>query len=235
MNKERIYIQTELEYEKDIDEALSKSNVKNKEEVNSNEVNEFLKHFGIGSMNKEDGRILIVGLGNPEYDRQANRHNIGYITLSKLAFECDLFDEKYPEYKSRLAFGENMIMCKPICGMNESGEAVKLVMDKFDISDVIVIHDEMEIPFNHLRIKRGGKPGGHNGLKSIDKFIGDDYIRFRIGIGRPTDGTPILDYVLGDFQEYPINAMNKTIEGIRMLVNGEPLDKVQNKCVINKD
>lgn len=180
------------------------------------------------------GRLLIVGLGNPEYNRQANRHNIGYVTLSKFAFENDEFDELFPEYKSRLLLSEKYILCKPVTGMNSSGEAVKLVKDKFDVSDVVVVHDELEIPFDCLRIKRGGKPGGHNGLKSIDEAIGSDYIRFRIGIGRPTDGTPVLDYVLGNFTEYPINALNNTIKGLKMLIDGYELDKIQNTCVINK-
>ena len=180
------------------------------------------------------GRLLIVGLGNPEYNRQANRHNIGYVALSKLALENREFDELFLEYKSRLTLSEKYILCKPVTGMNNSGEAIKLIKDKFDISDVIVVHDELEIPFDCLRIKRGGKPGGHNGLKSIDNEIGNDYIRFRIGIGRPTDGTPILDYVLGDFTQYPIKALDSTIKGLKMIIDGDSLDKVQNTCVINK-
>lgn len=180
------------------------------------------------------GRLLIVGLGNPEYNRQANRHNIGYVALSKLALENNEFDELFPEYKARLTLSEKYILCKPVTGMNSSAEAIKLVKNKFDISDVIVVHDELEIPFDCLRIKRGGKPGGHNGLKSIDNEIGNDYIRFRIGIGRPTDGTPILDYVLGDFKEYPSKALDSTIKGLKMIIDGDSLDKVQNTCVINK-
>ncbi len=158
---------------------------------------------------------LIVGLGNPGKKYELNRHNVGFLAL-------DYLIEKYnaskisSKFKGDLYKAEKYLFLKPDTFMNLSGESVVLVRDyyKIDNDDIIVIHDDIDLKPGALRFKKGGSSGGHNGLKSIDKHIGDDYWRVRIGVGRPERKEDVVKYVLSDFSKEEIECIKKNFENI---------------------
>lgn len=133
--------------------------------------------------------LLVVGLGNPGKEYDKTRHNIGFHAIDELAERQD-FDNwvEKKDLKCLLAsktLGDNrIILIKPTTFMNASGEAVQAVMHffKIPISQVTVVHDELDIPFGQIRMRTGGGSAGHNGIKSITSHIGEDYGRIRIGI-----------------------------------------------------
>lgn len=150
---------------------------------------------------------LIVGLGNPGPAYAGNRHNVGHMVADVLA---DRMGERFRSHKAgadvadgRLALGgPRLIAAKLHCYMNISGGPTAALLRFFglDADSLIVVHDELDIPFGTLRVKRGGGEGGHNGLKSISAAIGTrDYLRVRVGIGRPPGRMDPADYVLRDF------------------------------------
>lgn len=149
---------------------------------------------------------LIVGLGNPGREYVDNRHNIGFMAADALL-------EKYGTGGDKNVFqsvvrtasidGHNVLVQKPQTYMNISGEAVGLCARfyKIPLENVIVIHDELDIDAGTVRIKQGGGAGGHNGLKSIDHLVGNNYWRIRLGIGHPGDKNFVSSYVLNDFSK----------------------------------
>jgi len=151
---------------------------------------------------------LIAGLGNPGPSYVRQRHNAGFMALDAIAREHHASDWA-AKYKSELAkagvAGETCILAKPQTFMNLSGEAVQAIMTfhKIPPEQLMVIHDELDLPLGKLRLKQGGGHGGHNGLKSIDAAIGKNYWRLRIGIGHPRDNPAerreVHDYVLSNF------------------------------------
>ena len=150
-------------------------------------------------------RWLIAGLGNPGPSYAGNRHNAGYLTADVLAaragvrFRAGKFRALAAE--GRLA-GLGVIIIKPLTFMNESGIAVRGVSGYYRIGtgQIVVIHDELDLPFGTIRLKRGGGDNGHNGLRSVTAHLGTrDYYRVRIGIGRPPGRMDPAAYVLRDF------------------------------------
>lgn len=143
---------------------------------------------------------LIVGLGNPGKAYASTRHNIGFMVLD--AFLSDKFSQNVSKksFEGELYKFEANYYLKPLTYMNLSGRSVLAVKQFYKIEDVIVIHDDLDLPFGAIRFKMGGGHGGHNGLKSIDAAIGREYLRIRMGIGKPQRGT-VSDFVLGDFNE----------------------------------
>jgi PTH1 family peptidyl-tRNA hydrolase len=150
---------------------------------------------------------LIVGLGNPGPTYAGNRHNVGHMVADVLA---DRMRERFRSHKAgaevaegRLTLGgPRLIVAKLHCYMNVSGGPTAALLRFFglDADALIVVHDELDIPFGTLRVKRGGGEGGHNGLKSITAALGTkDYLRVRVGIGRPPGRMDPADYVLKDF------------------------------------
>ncbi len=158
---------------------------------------------------------LIVGLGNPGREYEKNRHNAGFLALDYLIdkFKASKISSKF---KGELFKKENYFFLKPLTYMNLSGESVLLVKNfyKLNNNNIIVIHDDIDLKLGALRFKRGGSSGGHNGLKSIDNLIGNDYYRIRIGIGRPEKKEDVIDYVLSDFSEEELICIKKTFENI---------------------
>jgi PTH1 family peptidyl-tRNA hydrolase len=148
---------------------------------------------------------IIVGLGNPgrKYDR--TRHNAGFMAIDILAdsLGADITQEKLHALLGRVRIGSvEAIIAKPQTFMNESGRAVGAILrDTYaTVSDLIVIHDELDLPVGAVRVKVGGGHGGHNGLRSIIEHLGSsDFIRIRVGIGRPLPGVDSADYVLSPF------------------------------------
>ena len=150
--------------------------------------------------------LLLVGLGNPGPNSSNNRHNIGFKIIDAINLHFKLSKQK-PKFKGLLTTGniekEKVYAVKPLTFMNNSGTAIKELMDyfKINVKDVIVFHDDMDIDFGKIKTKFGGSSAGHNGIESIDKFIGKDYSRVRIGIGKPKNGIEVADYVLQNFDE----------------------------------
>ena len=150
---------------------------------------------------------VIVGLGNPGVRHQGNRHNIGFQVADKLA------ENNYiPILKKRLkAFygigkidSQEVVLAKPMTFMNRSGEAVRRIADffKVGIEDLIVVHDDLDLPFGRLRFKRRGGDGGHQGVHSIIEAMGGNtFLRLKVGIGRPPRGMEVAEYVLCNFNE----------------------------------
>jgi PTH1 family peptidyl-tRNA hydrolase len=148
---------------------------------------------------------LVVGLGNPGAQYQDNRHNIGFMVADQLARRgrASAAREKFGAAISEVTLaGQRVLLCKPMEFMNVSGQAVARVAGfwKVGLADTIVVHDELDLPYERLKLGTGGGPGGHNGIRSIISALGDPgFARVRIGIGRPAPGRDPADYVLSNF------------------------------------
>ena len=148
---------------------------------------------------------IIVGLGNPGKKYERTRHNAGFLVIDELARNLfvEINQEKHSAIIGRVRIGQDeTVLAKPQTYMNDSGRAVSSILrDCYgEVTDLIVIHDELDIPFGVVRIKAGGGHGGHNGLRSIIELVGSsDFIRVRVGIGRPASGMDAGDYVLSPF------------------------------------
>lgn len=148
---------------------------------------------------------IIVGLGNPGRKYERTRHNAGFMAIDELAglLRVELKQEKHHALICRARVGpEEAVLAKPQTYMNESGRAVAAILRAAysAVSDLIVLHDELDLPLGAVKIKTGGGHGGHNGLRSIIESLGTaDFIRIRIGIGRPAPGVDPADYVLSPF------------------------------------
>ena len=150
--------------------------------------------------------ILLVGLGNPTPDSNDNRHNIGFKIIDAINQKFGLSKQK-PKFKGLLTTGnisnKKVYAIKHLTFMNNSGICIRELIEyfKMDAEDVIVFHDDLDVDFSKIKTKFGGSSAGHNGIESIDKFIGKDYLRVRIGIGKPNGKTNITGHVLNDFDE----------------------------------
>ncbi len=155
-----------------------------------------------------EGPFLVVGLGNPGPSYAANRHNVGAMVLDELAARAGVKLSPGKGKRARTLIGEGrlagrrVVLARPTTYMNESGGPVRGLLDYHSIpaTDLVVLHDELDIPFASVRLKRGGGEGGHNGLRSITRSTGTkDYLRVRVGIGRPPGRQDPADFVLKDF------------------------------------
>ena len=150
--------------------------------------------------------LLFVGLGNPSPDNENNRHNIGFKIIDAINQKFSLSKQK-PKFKGLLTTGniknKKIYAIKPLTFMNNSGICIRELIEyfKIDSEDVIVFHDDLDISFGKVKAKFGGSSAGHNGIESIDKFIGKDYSRVRIGIGKLNGKPNATDLVLNDFDE----------------------------------
>ncbi len=159
-----------------------------------------------------DGPWLVVGLGNPGPHYAGNRHNVGQMVVDELASRAG---QAWRAHRSRAAIAEvrlgvlpggapgpRVVLAKPSSYMNLSGGPVAGLAQYFSVDPgcVVAVHDEIDIPFAELKLKRGGGEGGHNGLRDISKALGTrDYLRVRVGVGRPPGRQEAADYVLRDF------------------------------------
>jgi PTH1 family peptidyl-tRNA hydrolase len=146
---------------------------------------------------------LFVGLGNPGSKYENTRHNIGFKVIDKLVSDLGARDVSKASFQGELFKHSSHYFLKPTTFMNLSGKSVLAVKQfyKIDLDEIIVIHDDIDIPFGALRFKQGGGHGGHNGLKSIDGLIGKEYLRVRVGVDKPEHKSQVADYVLHDFSE----------------------------------
>lgn len=154
---------------------------------------------------------LIVGLGNIGEKYSQTRHNIGFITLDFLAKSNNLAFKKTKNYY--FTKYSDAILIKPTTYMNLSGLAVQSVMTKFsNLDEMLVVVDDLDLPFGQIRIRTKGGSGGHNGLKSITSSLGsDEYARIRVGIGRP-DSKEVKDFVLDRFNKTEMKKINQLNE-----------------------
>lgn len=168
---------------------------------------------------------LIVGLGNPGKEYSTNRHNIGFLCINHFArIHRITLDKK--QGKARVGTGSvaghDVVLAKPQTYMNASGVSVSQLMQKYKIAleDLIVVHDDLDLPLGKIRIRQGSSAAGHNGIKSIIASLGtQDFIRIRVGISRPqapgesTEET-VVDYVLGDFTPEDKPVVEETIRRV---------------------
>ncbi len=158
--------------------------------------------------------LLFVGLGNPSPDSENNRHNVGFKIIDTINKKFGLSKQK-PKFKGLLTTGnigkEKIYAIKPLTFMNNSGICIRELIEyfKIDAEDVFVFHDDLDLEFGKIRAKFGGSDAGHNGIASIDKFIGKDYSRVRIGIGKPKGNIEIADFVLQNFNEEETKSIDK--------------------------
>ena len=163
--------------------------------------------------------LLFVGLGNPTPDSENNRHNIGFKIIDEINKKFSLSKQK-PKFKGLLTTGiiedEKIYAIKPLTFMNNSGICIRELLEYFKINaeDVIVFHDDLDVEFGKIKAKFGGSDAGHNGIASIDKFIGKDYSRVRVGIGKPKTKMEVGDYVLQNFDDEEITSIEKMLEYI---------------------
>ena len=169
--------------------------------------------------------LLLVGLGNPGSNYTNTRHNIGFKIIDAINAHFKLSKQK-PKFKGLLTTGnideKKIYAIKPLTFMNNSGTAIKELIDyfKIDAKDVIVFHDDMDIDFGKIKAKFGGSSAGHNGIESIDKFIGKDYSRVRIGIGHPKQKKKVNNHVLEDFKEEKKQPIDYRRSGVLTLFAG---------------
>ena len=163
--------------------------------------------------------LLLVGLGNPTPDSENNRHNIGFKIIDAINKKFGLSKQK-PKFKGLLTTGnigdQKVYAIKPLTFMNNSGICIRELIEyfKIDAEDVIVFHDDLDVEFGKIKTKFSGSSAGHNGIASIDKFIGKDYSRVRIGIGKPKDNMEVSDFVLQNFDEDEIPGLEKITNSI---------------------
>ena len=175
---------------------------------------------------------LFVGLGNPGSQYEETRHNIGFKVIDKLVsnFAVDGLparDISKISFHGKLYRSANSLFLKPTTYMNLSGKSVQPVKHffKVELEDVIVIHDDIDLPFGAVRFKRGGGHGGHNGLKSLDEHITKEYLRVRVGVGKPEHKSQVADYVLHDFsndeKEMTESLISHVAEACKLLAKEE--------------
>jgi PTH1 family peptidyl-tRNA hydrolase len=180
---------------------------------------------------------LVVGLGNPGPTYAGNRHNAGFLVVDLLA---ERVGGRFKAHKGRADLvegrlaGGRVVLVKPKCYMNESGGPVAAMRTFFKVPPerIIVVHDELDIPYGAVRLKLGGGDNGHNGLRSITKSLGTpDYLRVRVGVGRPPGRQDPADFVLKDFsaaekKELPFH-VDRAADAVEALLTGT-LEAAQN-------
>ena len=188
---------------------------------------------------------LIIGLGNPGRTYENNRHNIGFMCLNHFAKLHGIkFDRKEGKARtgSGVVNGYSVVMAKPQTYMNNSGDSVKRLLARYKLApgDLLVVHDDLDLSPGKLRIRQGSSSGGHKGVESIIAGLGSqDFLRFRVGIGRPEAGPPslfsedeVINYVLSDFTAEEKQVISEVIprvsEAILCLLE-EGLEKAMNR------
>ena len=179
---------------------------------------------------------LIVGLGNPEEDYKNTRHNMGFDTVNKIASEYNIEVNKKKFrglYGTGIIEGKKVTLLKPQTFMNLSGESIKEAVDfyKIENTNIIVIYDDMDIELGSIKIRKKGNPGSHNEMRSVVKYLGTEFPRIRIGIGRPDDGD-FVKYVIGAIPEEEKEILDKSTNiakdaTIEIIKNG--IDNAMNK------
>ena len=174
--------------------------------------------------------LLVVGLGNPGSEHIRQRHNVGFMAADVIHLRHG-FGPWRKRMKGETAEGtlgsEKVLLLKPLTYMNDSGRSVQEAAHFFKLTpkDIVVIHDEVDLPAGKVRLKAGGGSAGHNGLRSITAAIGDEYRRVRIGVGHPGSREAMLHYVLHDFakadQEWLVPLLDAIADNAGLLAEGK--------------
>jgi len=180
---------------------------------------------------------LIIGLGNIGEKYQLTRHNIGFLVIDEITKNLNTSNVNNSNFQSTLSKSGYNLFSKPTTYMNNSGIAVHSIKEyyKIDLENIIVIHDDLDLPFGTVKFKIGGGHGGHNGLKSIDAHIGKEYIRIRVGIGKPKDKLDVANYVLSNFSKEEMNKLQDIIPHIIKAIEAlkiEDIDQVKSKFTL---
>ena len=175
--------------------------------------------------------LLVVGLGNPGPEHAYHRHNIGFMAVDDIVHRHG-FPPFRARFQGRLAegrlAGDKALVLKPMTYMNRSGQAVGEAMRYFKLTpeQVVVVYDELDLAPGKCRVKRGGGSGGHNGIRSIDRHIGPEYWRVRLGIGHPGHKDRVHGYVLHDFAKSDEDWLDPLLEAVAdafpLMAEGEP-------------
>ncbi|ACL70866.1 aminoacyl-tRNA hydrolase [Halothermothrix orenii] len=172
---------------------------------------------------------LVVGLGNPGDKYAETRHNIGFQVIERLARKHKIKAKNYPKFEALcgrgMIRGQKVMLAQPLTYMNNSGRAVRKIIDYYDFSldNIIIIYDDLDLPPGKIRIRKKGSSGGHNGVKSIINCLDTrEFPRIRIGIGRPPAGVNVVDYVLGYFSsedsEVMSDVLDTTVEAVETIL-----------------
>lgn len=185
---------------------------------------------------------LVVGLGNPGESYKFNRHNAGFLLTEKICEHYEL-TAVADKFKSKIFKGniaeEKVMVIKPQTYMNASGKSVSSFVNyyKIDLANVIVAYDDLDLAFGKVKITRGGSDAGHNGIKSINHFIKNTYLKLKIGIGHPGNPEKVSSYVLNDFSVDEQDKLNKLAQKIaqnfEILIQGYR-DKFLNKLALDR-
>ena len=163
--------------------------------------------------------LLLVGLGNPNLNSTNNRHNVGFLVIDAINEKFKLSKQK-PKFKGLLTTGkineQKVYAIKPLTFMNNSGICIKELIEyfKINVKDVFVFHDDMDLEIGKVKTKIGGSNAGHNGIDSLDKNIGKNYSRIRIGIGRPKNNSTGAEHVLDNFSSDEKQNVEKVTKSI---------------------
>ncbi|MBB3935804.1 aminoacyl-tRNA hydrolase [Aureimonas phyllosphaerae] len=163
--------------------------------------------------------LIMVGLGNPGAQYAGNRHNIGFMAVDEIA-RTGGFSPWSKKFHGEIAegsiAGRKVILLKPLTFMNDSGRSVQAAAAFYKIppADIVVFHDELDLPPGKVRVKTGGGHGGHNGLRSIDAHLGKEYRRVRLGIGHPGSKERVNPHVLGDFAKVDRDWLEPMLETV---------------------
>ena len=180
---------------------------------------------------------LIVGLGNIGEKYQLTRHNVGFMVIDEITKNLTTSNIQKSNFHSTLEKSSYDLFSKPTIYMNNSGMAVQAIKEyyKLEMEDIIVIHDDIDLPFGTVKFKIGGGHGGHNGLRSIDAHIGKEYTRVRIGVGKPQDKADVANYVLNNFSKEELNKLPDiiahTMNAIKAL-KSEDIEQVKSKFTL---
>jgi PTH1 family peptidyl-tRNA hydrolase len=181
---------------------------------------------------------LIVGLGNPGTGYKNTRHNIGFLAADNIAGRNHLIF-KESSFNAQIctgtAYGESIILAKPRTYMKLSGDAVSGITEHYNLppEDIIVIHDDMDIDFGRIKIKTRGGSAGHRGIESIIYNLqSDEFLRIRVGIGKPADNAEPVDYVLQNFKEEENKKLTQVLDNINNCI--ETIYKSDPETAMNK-
>jgi PTH1 family peptidyl-tRNA hydrolase len=171
---------------------------------------------------------IIVGLGNPGPEHQVTRHNVGFWFVDLLARRHGVEFRDYRKYSGETARvtieGQELILLKPTTYMNRSGLSIRQISDFYKVvpDDILVAHDELDLPVGSVRLKHGGGHGGHNGLRDTIAHVGENFWRLRLGIGHPGNKFEVIDYVLTRAprveEEMILEAVNTAADSVPLIL-----------------
>ena len=177
---------------------------------------------------------LIAGLGNIGKEYENTRHNVGFMLIDLILKDGEYSDVSSAKFQGELYKNGSLLLLKPSTYMNSSGKSLKAVNDFYKPNHIIVIHDDLDIAFGAMRFKNGGSSGGHNGIKSVDSLIGNNYDRVRIGIGR--SDRSVIDYVLGKFDNSELEKLDGILshakEAVLALANSNDISAISSKFTL---